>query len=90
MMVFLFNIKENFVGKGEYFNPFILNSSKLKGLADDNFKFDENGRKFSKIIENSVGKCEIAVSSLSFLSFFFRDPQAPVEPQDCREEKVKL
>ena len=25
----------------------ILDSSKLKQFADDNFKFDENGRKFS-------------------------------------------
>ena len=27
---------------------------------DDNFKFDENGRKFSKRLENTVGKGEIA------------------------------
>ena len=46
------------------FYPFpkrqILDSSKLKELADDNFKIDENGRKFSKRIENTVGKGEIA------------------------------
>ena len=45
-------------------NPFpkqhILDSSKLKEFADDNFKFDENGSKFSKPIENTVGKGEIA------------------------------
>ena len=35
-------------------------SSKLKEFADDNFKFDENGRKFSKWAENTVGKGEIA------------------------------
>ena len=29
-------------------------------FADDNFKFDENGRRFSKWVENSVGKGEIA------------------------------
>ena len=29
-------------------------------FADDNFNFDENGRKFSKQIENTVGKGEIA------------------------------
>ena len=29
----------------------ILDSSKLKEFADDSFKFDENGRKFSKRIE---------------------------------------
>ena len=38
----------------------ILDSSKLKMFADDNFKFDENGRKLSKQIENTVGKGEIA------------------------------
>ena len=29
-------------------------------FADANFKFDENGRKFSKPLENTVGKGEIA------------------------------
>ena len=38
----------------------MLDSSKLKEFADDNFKFDENGRKFSKQLENTVGKEEIA------------------------------
>ena len=38
----------------------ILNSSKLKEFADDNFKFDKNGRKLSKQIENTVGRGEIA------------------------------
>ena len=37
-----------------------LNSSKLKQSADDNFKFDKNSRKFSKWVENTVGKGEIA------------------------------
>ena len=31
----------------------------MKEFADDNFKFYENGRKFSKRIENAVGKGEI-------------------------------
>ena len=35
---------------------FNRNSSKLKEFADDNFKFDENSRKFSKWLENTVGK----------------------------------
>ena len=39
---------------------FVLDSSKLKAFADDNFKFDENGRKLSKRLENTVGKGEIA------------------------------
>ena len=38
----------------------ILDSSKLKQFADDNFKFDGNDRKFSKRSENTVGKGEIA------------------------------
>ena len=35
-------------------------SFKLKEFADDNIRFDENGRKFSKWVENTVGKGEIA------------------------------
>ena len=38
----------------------ILDRSKLKQSADDNFKFDENSSKFSKRVENTVGKGEIA------------------------------
>ena len=38
----------------------ILDSSKLKEFADDNFKFGENGRELSKRVENTVGKGEIA------------------------------
>ena len=38
----------------------ILDWSKLKQFADDNFKFDENSRKFSKRVQNTVGKGEIA------------------------------
>ena len=34
----------------------ILDSSELKEFADDNFKFDENSRKLSKQVENTVGK----------------------------------
>ena len=35
-------------------------SSRLKEFADDNFNFDENGRKLSKRVENTVGKGKIA------------------------------
>ena len=38
----------------------ILDSPKLKEFADDNSKFDENGRKLSKWLENTVGKERIA------------------------------
>ena len=32
----------------------------MKEFAGDNFKFDDNGRKLSKRVENTVGKGEIA------------------------------
>ena len=35
-----------------------LDSSKLKGFAEDNFKFDEYGRKLSKRVENTGEKGE--------------------------------
>ena len=38
----------------------ILDRSNWKQSADDNCKFDENSRKFSKQVENTVGKGEIA------------------------------
>ena len=46
----------------------MLESSKLKEFADDNFKFDENDRKFSKRVENTVGKGGIACNE-QFLCF---------------------
>ena len=38
-----------------FFDP-----SKVKEIADDNFKFEENDWKFSKGVENTVEKGEIA------------------------------
>ena len=32
----------------------------MKDFADDTFKFDDNGRKFFKRVENTEGKGEIA------------------------------
>ena len=46
----------------------ILDSSKLKGFADDNFNCDENGRKLFKRLENTVGKGEIACFEQFLLS----------------------
>ena len=47
-----------------FFSPFptrqILDTSKLKEFADGYFKFDENGRRFLKWVENNMGKGEIA------------------------------
>ena len=55
-----------------FFKPFpkrqILDFSKLKEFADDNFEIHENGRKFVKWVENTVGKGEIACSE-QFLLF---------------------
>ena len=50
----------------------ILDSTKLKVFADDNLKFDENGKKFSKWVDNTAGKGEFACSEqfLLFLQCF--------------------
>ena len=37
----------------------VLDSSKLKEFADNKFKFDEDGRKFSKWIKKTLGKREV-------------------------------
>ena len=37
-----------------FYGPQILDSSILKEFADDNFKLDENDRKFSNRVENTV------------------------------------
>ena len=42
------------------FQTTILDSSKLKEFADMNFRFDENSRKFFKLVEKTVGKGGIA------------------------------
>ena len=60
----LFSFEESkirFVGKVKPITrQQILDSSKLKEFANDNFEFDENGRKLSKQVENTVRKGEIA------------------------------
>ena len=38
----------------------ILEPSKLIEFADDNFKFDKNSRMLFTLVENTVGKGEIA------------------------------
>ena len=38
----------------------VLDSSKFTQFADEKYKFDENGRKFSKRVENTLGKGEMA------------------------------
>ena len=56
---------------------------KLKEFADNNFEFNKNGRKFSKWVENNVGKGEIARYE-QFLLF-------PVFSKDlyCRHVKTR-
>ena len=56
----------------------------FKEIADDNFKLDENGKKFSKRVENTVGKGEIACYK-QFLLF----PQFS-EDFICRQVKTRL
>ena len=53
------NLNQMSVSKIETLNK-ILDSSKLKEFADIYFKLDENSRKFSKWLENTVRKGEIA------------------------------
>ena len=38
----------------------MLDSSRLREFSDDYFKFDENDKKFSKLVENTMGKGQIA------------------------------
>ena len=47
-------------GLTHYQMTLILDSSKLKEFADNNFKFNEISRKLSKWAEKTVGKGEIA------------------------------
>ena len=58
------NQKHLQTAKSMLLNPFpydkILDWSKMKEFADDNFEPDENRGKFSKRVENTVGKGEIA------------------------------
>ena len=62
----------------------ILDASKLKKkIADDNFKFNGNGRKFSKWEENTVGKGVIAHYD-HFLLF-----QQCFQDLNCRHVKTR-
>ena len=60
----LISIPQCFLFFSHHLNPLpddkILDKSKLKQSADDNFKFHENSRKFFKHVGNTVGKGEIA------------------------------
>ena len=46
----------------------------MKEFADDNLKFDKNGRKFSKWVENTLEKEKLLVmSNFSFSKVFSKD-----------------
>ena len=68
-----------------------LHSSKLKEFADDNFKFDKNGRKFYKRVDNTVGKGEIARHEqfLLFPQCFLQTCTADTEKPGIVWERVK-
>ena len=55
----------------------------MQEFAEDNSKFDENGRKFSKQVENTMGKGDIACNE-KFLLFplFFK-------ALNCRHVKTR-
>ena len=57
----------------------------MKEFADDNCEFDQNGRKVSKWVENTVGKGEIARYE-QFLLF----PQCFLKPYTADTQKPGL
>ena len=61
------------------FNPF-PDSFKQKDVADDNFKLDENGRKFTEKVENTEEKGEISHSVFKRLVLQTRKNQGPYSP----------
>ena len=60
----------------------ILDPSKLEEFTDNNFQFDENGRKFSKQLENTVVKGEIAHEQFLLFQVFSKDLY-------CRDVKTR-
>ena len=63
------------------FNPLpddkILESSKLKELADHNFKFDENGRQLSKQVENTGKRRNCSLRAISPFPQCFQKARFP-------------
>ena len=61
MIISVFDIVENILGKKFAFTSnFSFFHDVFKEFADDNFKLDENDRKFYRRVENTVGKGKIA------------------------------
>ena len=77
-------------------NDKILDLTKMKEYADDNSKVDENGRRFSKWTENSVGQEEIACYKLfllfpqSFLKTCTTDTYRVNQLNSLNEKKVQV
>ena len=65
--MFTIGLKKNPLQSLSFPKRQIIDSSKLKEFADDNFKYDENGRKYFKREENTVVKGEIARYEQLFL-----------------------
>ena len=64
----------------------------MKEFADDNVEFDENGVKFSKLVENTVGRGEIAryEQFLLFPQCFQKACTSDTEKSGLVLERVKL
>ena len=63
----------------------ILDFSKLKEFADDNSKFDENGRKFSTRVDNTVEKEKLRImSNFSFSCSVFER----LVLQTCKNQRL--
>ena len=61
----------------------ILDFSKLKQFTDDNFKFDENGRKLSKWVENSGKRRNCLLQAVSPFSTVFSKGLFPRGVKRC-------
>ena len=65
-----------------------LDFSKLKKFADENFRFDDSGRVFSKMVENTVQKGEIAPAIFPFPTVFTKAYNADMQKQGLVWERV--
>ena len=70
----------------------LLDSSRLKEYADDNFRFDKNDSKFSRPVENTAGRGEIAhyEQFLLFPQCFQKISTADILKPGVVWERVKL
>ena len=82
----LFFLSRNVLHNSPFPKRQSLDVSRLKEFADDSFEFDENGTKFSKRVEDTVGKGEIAryEQFLFFPAVFSKDLYCShVKTMDC-------